>query len=165
MINGGFISDFHTKAYHFKKFFSQQCTATFSSMPPSARLVTNNIQTMTNIDKQLILKLISNLNPNKAHCHHGLSIRMYQKSSSFISKPLISIIFRYWPKTRREPQKGNNQILNIYWPVNLLLFYGKLFEKIIFNTIFEYLTESDFLNPNQPGLVILLCISLSHYRK
>ena len=120
---------------------------------------------MTNIDKQLILKLISNLNPNKAHCHHGLSIRMYQKSSSFISKPLISIIFRYWPKTRREPQKGNNQILNIYWPVNLLLFYGKLFEKIIFNTIFEYLTESDFLNPNQPGLVILLCISLSHYRK
>ena len=92
MINGDFISDFQTKTYYFNKFFSQQCTATFSSMPPSVRLVTNETQTTKNIDKQLIPKLISNLNPNKAHRYHGLSIRMYQKGSSFISKPLISII-------------------------------------------------------------------------
>ena len=100
-MNGVFISHFQPKAYHFNKFFSQQGTATLRdiSMPPSIKLVTNETLITTNIDKYLIPKLISILNPNKAHGHDGLSICMFQKSSSFISKPL-SIIFRNCLKIR-----------------------------------------------------------------
>ena len=117
------VSHFQTKAYHFNKSFSQQCTSTFRniSMPPSVKLVTNETLTTTNIDKYLIPKLISILNPNKTHGHDGLSICMFQKSSSFISRAL-STIFRNCLKIRHYLHEGNNQILNIYRPITLSLF-------------------------------------------
>lgn len=163
------VSHFQTKAYHFNKSFSQQCTATFRdiSMPPSIQLVTNETLITTNIDKYLIPKLISISNPNKAHGHDGLSIYMFQKSSSFISKSL-SIIFRNCLKILHYPHKGNNQILNIDRPIyRLFLLCGKFFEKIIFNTIFQYLTENDLLNSNQSGFMtghscIYQLISFTH---
>ena len=66
-------------------FLNQQCTAisTDSSIPSSINLPTNETVTKINFDEQLISKLIAALNPNKAHVHGGLSIRILQ-----ISKPL-----------------------------------------------------------------------------
>ena len=99
------------------------------------------------IDEQLISKLIVVLNPNKAHGYDALSIRMLQMCSDSISKPL-SIIFRNclkagyfptaWEKANVVPvhKKGNSQILNNYRPVSLLPICSKLFEKIVFDTIF-----------------------------
>ena len=46
-------------------------------------------------------------------------------------------------------KKGNKQILNNYRPVSLLPIRSKLFEKIIFDAIFQHLMESKLLNPNQ----------------
>ena len=57
-----------------------------------------------------------------------------------------------------HPQKGK-QILNNYRPVSLLPICGKLFEKNIFDAIFQYLMEKNLLN--QPScLAILAYISL-----
>ena len=95
LINNEFISNFKTKANYFNRFFNQQYTAlaTDSSIPSSINHWTNEIVTKINFDEQLISKLIVALNPNKAHGHDGLSIRMLQMSSDGIYKPL-SIIFR-----------------------------------------------------------------------
>ena len=59
-------------------FFDQQRTAIFadSSIPSSVNLATNETVTNINFDEQLISKLIVALNPNKAHGHDELSIRM-----------------------------------------------------------------------------------------
>ena len=38
-----------------------------------------------------------------------------------------------------------------YRPVSLLPILGKIFERIIFNSIFEYLEENNLLCPNQSG--------------
>ena len=78
LINNEFISNFKTKANYFNRFFNQQCTAisTDSSIPSSVNLATNEFVTTLNFDEQLISKLIGALNPNKAHGHDGLSIRM-----------------------------------------------------------------------------------------
>ena len=98
-------------------------------------------------DEQLISNLIVALSPYKAHSHNGLSIRMLQMGSDSISKT-PSIIFRdclkvgyfptAWKKANVVPvyKKGNKQILNNYRPVSLLHICSKLFEKIIFDTIF-----------------------------
>ena len=45
-INGGFISEFLTKAYHFNRCFSRQDTAIFieSSIPPSVNVDTDETQ-------------------------------------------------------------------------------------------------------------------------
>ena len=100
LINNEFISNFKTKANYFNRFFNQQCTAisTDSSIPSSVNLATNETVTKINFDKQLFSKLIVALNPNKAHGHDGLSIRMLPMGSDSISKPL-SIIFRNCLKT------------------------------------------------------------------
>ena len=100
LINNEFTSNFKTKANYFSRFFNQQCTviSTDSSIPSSVKLAANETVTKINFDEQLISKLIVALNPNKAHGHDGLSIRMLQMGSDSISKPL-SIIFRNCLKT------------------------------------------------------------------
>ena len=50
-------------------------------------------------------------------------------------------------------KKGNKQILNNYGPVSVLPICCKLFEKIIFDTIFKHLTVNKLLNLNQSGFV------------
>ena len=49
-------------------------------------------------------------------------------------------------------KKEDKQIVDNYRPVSLLPILGKIFERIIFNSIFEYLEENNLLCPNQPGL-------------
>ena len=162
LITNEFSSNFKTKANYFNRFFNQQCTAisTDSSIPSSVNLATNEAVITVNFDEQLISKLIVALNPNKAHGHDGLSIRMLQMgSSNGISKSLS--IFRNclkaayfltaWKKANVVPvhKKGNKQILSNYRPVSLLPICSKLFEKIIFDTIFQHLMANKLLNPNQ----------------
>ena len=103
--------------------------------------------TKINLDEQLISKLIVTLNFNEPHGLDGLSIRILQMGSGSISKP-FSIIFRnslkasYFPAAWKTAnvvpvhKNGNKEILNNYRPFALLPFCSKLFEKIIFDTIF-----------------------------
>ena len=48
-------------------------------------------------------------------------------------------------------KKGDRQIVNNYRPVSLLPIFGKVFQKILFNSIFEYLQENCLLCDNQSG--------------
>ena len=49
------------------------------------------------------------------------------------------------------PKKDDKQILKIYRPVSLLPISAKIFERIIFNIIFECLIERNLITENQPG--------------
>ena len=48
-------------------------------------------------------------------------------------------------------KKGDKEIVNDYRLVLLLPVFGKVFEKILFNSIFEYLQENCPLCDNQSG--------------
>ena len=48
-------------------------------------------------------------------------------------------------------KKGDKQVLENYIPVSLLPILGKVFEKILYNNIFEYLQENNLLCENQSG--------------
>ena len=80
--------------------------STDSSTPSSVNLATNEAATTVNFDEQLISKLIVALNPNKAHGHDGLSIRMLQISKS------LSIIFRNCLKAGSR-QHGRRPMLSL----------------------------------------------------
>ena len=166
LINNEFISNFRTKANYFNRFFNQQHTviSSDSSIPSPVNLATNETLTKINFDEWLISKLILALNPNKAHGHDGLSIRMLQMGSDSIFKPLSIIFLNYlkagyfstaWKKANIVPvhKKGNKQILNNYQPVSLLPICNKLFEKIIFDTIFQNITVNKLLNRNLSGFM------------
>ena len=48
-------------------------------------------------------------------------------------------------------KKNDKQLVNNYRPVSLLPIFGKIFEKIIFNQIYNFLLEENLLNSNQSG--------------
>ena len=58
-----------------------------------------------------------------------------------------------WKKSNIVPvhKKGDKQIVDNYRPVSLLPILGKIFERVIFNSVFEYLEENNLLCPNQSG--------------
>ena len=67
--------------------------------------------------------------------------------------------FKYWfvsiKLEKREhcsyPQKGDKQILKNYRPVSLLPVCGKIFERLIFNELFNFLLENNLISPSQSG--------------
>ena len=47
--------------------------------------------------------------------------------------------------------KGDKQNLQSYQPVSLLPIFSQIFERVIFNPIFEYLEKNSLLCPSQSG--------------
>ena len=106
--------------------------------------------------------MIQNLDPNKAHGHDQISIRMLKHCSTSICKPLEIIFNRCletgmfpndWKKGNVVPafKKGDKQILKNYRSISLLPVCGKIFEKLIFNEMFKFFIENDLITPNQSG--------------
>ena len=48
-------------------------------------------------------------------------------------------------------KKNDKQVVENYGPISLLLIFGKILEKKIFNKIYHFLLEERLLNPNQSG--------------
>ena len=48
-------------------------------------------------------------------------------------------------------KKGDKQIINNYRPVSLLPIRGKIFERMISNSLNEYVEENKLLSANQPS--------------
>ena len=105
---------------------------------------------------------MQSLDPNKAHGHDQISIRMLKLCSNSICKPLEIIFNRCletstfpndWKKGNVVPvfKKGDKQILKNYRPISLLPVCGKIFEKLIFNEMFKFFIENDLISPNQSG--------------
>ena len=164
LVNGTLVTDFLQKANLFNSFFSEQCTTipTNSKIPNNPTFISNKRldKLVFNIDD--IVKIIQNLNPCKAHGHDGISIKMVQLSCVSIAKPLF-LIFKNcfnastfpaeWKKSNVIPihKKGDKKIISNYRPISLLPIFSKIFEKIIFNNLYNYMDENHFFNPNQSG--------------
>ena len=151
LINNKLISNFKEKANHFNAFFASQCTpvSNNSTLPLATTPATNACLSSISLNDQDILKIMHSLNINKAHGCDDISIRLLKICDSSIVRPL-SIIFnnclqRSFPNNRKKSsvvpihKRGDKQLLQNYRPVSLLPICGKIFERIIFNPIFEYL--------------------------
>ena len=107
-------------------------------------------------------KIIQNLDPNKAHGHDKISIRMIKICSKSICKPLQLIFSQCidtcsfpleWKKANVVPvhKKGDKQCLKNYRPVSLVPICGKILERLIFNEMFRFFIENNFISSNQSG--------------
>ena len=162
LVNNNLISNFREKANIFNNFFVQQC----QSMANNSILLTNQIFYTQNrlrdfdIDRGEISKLINGLNSCKAHGHHGISVRMVKLCKLTMAKPL-PIIYKNclqqgafpdeWKKGNIIPvhKKNSKQIVDNYRPVSLSPICSKIFEKLIFDSIYEYLNKNNLFNNNQ----------------
>ena len=108
------------------------------------------------------LKIIRNLDPNKAHGHDMISIQRIQICDTSICRPL-KLIFQpclesgkfptEWKKMNVVPvhKKGDKQILENYRPISLLSIAGKIFEGLLYDRIFEFFIENNLISRNQSG--------------
>ena len=162
-MNGTFETDFGKKAGIFNVFFANQCSIINNgSTLPAISYKTNKRLRNLIISSQDLCKIIKNLNPNKAHGHDNISIKMVQICGDSIIPPL-KMIFESAIKSSHFPdswKKGNiipvhkkesKNLIKIYRPISLLLIFGKIFEKVIFNNLFAYFQENKFLSDNQSG--------------
>ena len=125
---------------------------------------TTSLLSSVNIKESDILNILKSLNANKAHGHDDISIRMLKLSQKSILKPL-KLIFENCLKTRLFPdqwkkanvvpmhEKGDKQLIENYRPVSLLTICGKVFERLIFNSLFNYFIEDNLLSPHQSGFI------------
>ena len=165
LYNDKYISDFKAKAELFNNHFSEQCSLipNSSSLPDvmSGPLPYPSLSSFT-IDADKLLNLIRSLDINKSHGYDQISVRMLKICDSSLIKPLL-IIFNNslnsgmfpsaWKKANIIPihKKGDKMDVKNYRPISLLPICGKLFEKVIYNTLYKYYESNDILNVNQSG--------------
>ena len=164
LVGNQLVSDFLEKANLFNDYFSKQCTTidNNSAIPANTSFVTEERLSTFEICPGDIVKIIRSLDPNKAHGHDEITIRMIKMCASSIAKPL-AILFRNclesecfpkeWKKANIVPvhKKHDKQLIKNYRPVSLLPICSKIFEKVIFNSLFKYLDDNNLLNSNQSG--------------
>ena len=164
LVNDNFVTDIQEKANIFNKFFAEQCTPlkNGSVLPVNQMFLTQSRLDSIIFNENEILKIVRALNINKAHGYDDISIRMIKICDKSLLKPLI-ILFEnstksscypdIWKRSNIIPvhKKNDKQLVNNYRPISLLPIFGKIFEKIIFNKIYNFLLEENLLNPSQSG--------------
>ena len=156
------VSDVSEKANIFNSFFSKQCSLieTGSVLPPEQFLTNLRLENL-DFDENKIEALINSLNINKAHGWDDVSTRMVRICGKSLVKPL-SYIFNLslqsgtfpsqWKKGNVVPvyKKGDKSIAKNYRPVSLLP-VSKLFEKCIYDVLYNYFASNNLFSPCQSG--------------
>ena len=147
----------------FNQYFKKQCETIETSSTLPAFTKKNNLSLRQIVlSEQSLLKHIRKLNINKAHGHDEISVRMIKIGDKFIVKPLL-IIYKNCISKGHYPQKwkmanvipihkkNDRNLINNYRPVSLLPICGKLFEKLIFDGLYEYIFSNKFISDKQSG--------------
>ena len=164
LIDDKFVTDIQMKANIFNKFFADKCTPlkNNSVLPKSQIFLTQSRLSTLDFNEEELIKIIRNLNMHKAHGHDDISIGMIKMCDKSILKPLILLFENstkssyhpdIWKKSNIVPvhKKNDKQLVTNYQPISLLPIFGKIFEKIISNRIYNFLSEKNLLNHNQSG--------------
>ena len=105
---------------------------------------------------------MKNLDSNKAHDHDMISIRLVKLCDASLCKT-FELIFKSclesgkfpleWKKANVLPvyKKGDKQILEIYCSISFLPITRKIFERILYNNMFEFFIISHKQSGFKPG--------------
>ena len=135
---------------------------TNDSVLPNFASRCDSLLSTVEITGEKILHIIRSLDPKKAHGWDDLSINMIKLCDIEVVKPLYLIYMKCleigrfpfsWKKANVLPihKKENRQLKKNYRPISLLPIFGKVFEKLIIDAIYEFLCENQLLTPNQSG--------------
>ena len=161
--NDDFVTDAKMKADIFNNYFASQCTPIINdSVLPNPDYRTDARLCNIDINNTLILDIISALNPNKSHGCDNISIKMIQICKNQIVSPLTFIFVTcmnlgvypdLWKMSNVCPvhKKESKNVLKNYRPISLLPIFSKIFEKIIYNSLYGYITHNKLLNQCQSG--------------
>ena len=127
------VTEFETKANIFNKYFASQCTTVSnnSALPSTLNYLIDDKLSSFSISSEVIFQLIKNLDPNKAHGHDEISVKILKLCAPSICKP-FTLLFEnclisgespnVWEKsnTVRVHKKEDKQLIKNYRLVSLL---------------------------------------------
>ena len=162
--NGKFVSDIKKKCDLFNSYFAEQCTPLVNNSKLLSVLTvpTESLLESFYFSADHMGDIIKKLDPNKAHGHDMITIHMLKLCGDSIWKPL-EIIFKNCLKEGMFPdewkkanvvtihKKNGRQILSSYSPVSLLPVCSKIFERLIYNSIYKHISDNNLLSHNQSG--------------
>ena len=160
-----YVTDFKKKAELFDCFLAKQCSILDDSSKFPLYFIKKTDKSIPAVTFTCddIDTLIKNLGPNKALGHDMISILMLKLCGKSNYKPL-DLIFQSCIKQKKIPTewkraifvpahiKADEQTLKCYWPVSSLPSCGKIFERLIYNNLFEYFFENNFISQIQSGV-------------
>ena len=161
--NNNYVTDFKERSGIFNSFFTNQCSLISNNtiLPSVLKLLTEHILIFRDFYETDILQIINSQDSNKAHGHYIISIPMLKLCGDAICRPL-NIIFKTclniakfcpeWKKGNVVPihKKDDKQNIKNYRPVSLLPICGKIFERLIYNVIYDFfLIITSFLQTSQ----------------
>ena len=158
------MPSFKDKVNIFNDVFSRQCypIPNNSTLPSIQSFESSNRLSTVDIDSKKVLTLIHSLNSNKAHGHDGIFIIMLKICGPSVIKPLSlflnnclrdGVFPNDWKKANVIPRhkKRNKQLVSNYRPVSLLPICSKIFEKLIFDCMYDFLDQNFLLKASKSG--------------
>ena len=163
-VEQNFISNFKEKAKIFNKYFAKQCQPleNNSNLPGHITHITNNRLETVKIEENDIIEIIRKLNPKKAHGVDEISIAILKMCPHEIAVPLKMIYTKaidsgqyphLWKKANVQPvhKKNIRQLVENYRPISLLCISGKIFEKLMFDSMYLFFNSNSLISVNQFG--------------
>ena len=172
LINGNIVEDRRKIANEFNNYFISIAVdlnknqsidgILLSPLPKFSEYLDKSICTsiyLDNCSSEEVSEIIKDFNLNKSS---DIPVRVL-KSSSHIISPYLSTFFNHFIDNSLFPRilklgqvtpifkKGNSQLLENYRPISLLPVFGKIFEKIIYKRLSNYLIAKNILHENQFG--------------
>ena len=111
-----------------------------------------------------ITSIIKSLKPTKAHGADAISIHMIQLCGDTITLPL-TLIFKFslrngifpatWKMANIIPvyKKEEKNTVKNYLPISLLPIFAKVFERLLFNSLFAHFHDNDLFTKCQSGFM------------
>ena len=150
----------------FNNFFASICTTIDNrNCLPSFSYKTGSGIKSFHVTEDNILAIIKTLDPNKAHGCDNISIKMIKICSQSLILQL-KIIFEHslkkgkfpeiWKKANVIPvhKKEDKMLVRNYRPISLLPIFGKMFERVIYNSLLNYFPGNILFTPGfLPGFI------------
>ena len=156
LVNGTFETDFGKNAVIFNFAFTKQCNILNNgSFIPELDYKTYKRIANIIFSSSDLSRIIKDLNPNKAHNYHNISIRIIKLCGDSLL-PQLKSIFKSattsghfpssWKKGNIIPvhKKKSKNLLTNYRPISLLPVFGKIFEKVIYNNCCFFFKKINF---------------------
>ena len=161
LVDGNLVSDFNL----FNNFFPSICITIKNAITlPYFSYRTNSRINSFHATENYILLILKSLDSTKAHGCDNLSVRMMKICNESIAIPL-KIIFdkslkngvfpEIWKRANVVPvhKKEDKSLVKNYRPISLLPIFGKIFERVIYNSLFNYFISNKLFTPYQSGFL------------
>lgn len=163
-VNSGITNDDNSKANILNNYFASVFTNEPDGAIPQIDSRTNQSMTLNIIEKCEVEKLLKDLDENKSPSPDGYHPRLLKELHAQLSSPLTDIfntsiqerqIPYQWKQARVSAihKKGDKKLASNYRPVSITSIVCRVLEKIIRNSIIEYLTKECLISKFQFGFI------------